>query len=297
MDKLFKVRPFFDHLASAFKEAYHLCQNLSVDKSMVPWRGMLSFRMFIPSKPTRYGVKMYCCCEADTGYVCRMQIYTRAGQHGPEKNHGENVVQCLTEDFLGKGHVIYMDSFFSSVALFEYLREHDTMTVGMVIPGRVGVPRSLHPKELTVKKGEFKYRRKGNLLCLCYHDRKNLLLLSTVHKAEVAVAEPAADEQRPATAKPVAITDYNQHMNGVNSFDQNLGYYSFHRKTIKWWKRMAMHLIHLSKVQAYILYQQKVQAPLSQYEFTKELVRELVSDAPLKRKVYHDWTPLLMAVV
>ncbi|KAK7115112.1 hypothetical protein V1264_001046 [Littorina saxatilis] len=287
-DKLFKVRQLYDHLSDTFKTAYYPRRELSVDESMCPWQGRLNFRMFIPSKPTRYGVKIYCCCEAETGFVCRMQIYTGAGTNGPEKNHGENVVKRLVADFLHKGHVIYMDSFFSSVALYDYLRDNDTMAVGTVIAGRVGVPRCLHPKELKVKKGEFRFRRKGNLLCLRYHDRKNLLLLSTMHTASRGVVAPANNqEQQEAAAppKPVAINDYNQHMNGVDNFDQNLGYYSFHRKTIKWWKRMAMHLIHLAKVQAYILYQQNEQRPKTQVEFTKQLIRELVSDAPLKKSV------------
>ncbi|XP_070207981.1 piggyBac transposable element-derived protein 4-like [Littorina saxatilis] len=285
-DKLFKVRPLFDKLAARFKSAYNPRQELSVDESMVPWRGRLSFRMFIPSKPTRYGIKMYCCCEAETGYVCRMQIYTGAGTNGPEKNHGENVVKRLVADMLGLGHTIYMDSFFSSVALYEYLHSHDTMAVGTVLAGRVGVPRCLHPKTLKLKKGEFVFRRKGNLLCLRMNDRKNVVLLSTIHTAEVAVADEdgAEDGARVPNNKPKVITDYNHHMNGVDTFDQNLGYYSFYRKTIKWWKRMAFHLVHLAKVQSYTLYRQTVRSPLSQYVYTKELIRQMVQDVPLKKK-------------
>ncbi|KAK7095512.1 hypothetical protein V1264_006908 [Littorina saxatilis] len=286
-DKIHKVRPLFDHLATRFKDVYYPQQELSVDESMIPWRGRLSFRMFIPSKPTRYGIKMYCCCEADTGFVCRMQVYTGAGPNGPEKNHGENVVKRLTQDFLGKGHTIYMDSFFSSVALYEYLRQNNTMAVGTVISGRVGMPRSLHPKELKLKKGEFRFRRKGNLLCLRINDRKNVSFLSTRHTAATGEAPPSAhrNQDAPPVTKPVVILDYNANMDGVDNFDQNLGYYSFYRKTVKWWKRMAFHLIHLAKVQAYILYKQQVRRPKTQYEFTKDLIRQLLSDVPLKVKI------------
>lgn len=69
-DKLFKVHPLFDDLATRFKSAYNPEKELSVDESMVPWRGRLSFPMFIvPSKPTRYSIKICCCCEADSGCV------------------------------------------------------------------------------------------------------------------------------------------------------------------------------------------------------------------------------------
>ena len=33
---------------------------------------------FIPSKRERYGVKMYVCCESNTGYLWRFIIYTGA---------------------------------------------------------------------------------------------------------------------------------------------------------------------------------------------------------------------------
>lgn len=37
--------------------------------------------------------------------------------------------------------------------------------------------------------------------------------------------------------KPNVVVDYNLHMKGVDQFDQNLGYYSFHCKTMKRCKR------------------------------------------------------------
>ena len=44
-----------------------------------------------------------------------------------------------------------------------------------------------------------------------------------------------------------------------------------------------MHLIHLAKVQVYILYKESVRKPKSQYEFTKDLIRQLVGNAPMKK--------------
>ena len=54
---------------------------------------------WILSKPTLCGVQIYCCCKGDYGHICQMQAYTGAGLSGSEKNHGENVVKRLTQDF------------------------------------------------------------------------------------------------------------------------------------------------------------------------------------------------------
>ncbi|KAK7473598.1 hypothetical protein BaRGS_00035145, partial [Batillaria attramentaria] len=91
---------------------------------------------------------------------------------GTERNHGAQTVKRMALDFLGKGHTIYMDSFFSKPDLFEWLRERDTMAVGTVLKGREGLPASLHPNTVKLKKGESMFRRKDNLLCYRFKDKK-----------------------------------------------------------------------------------------------------------------------------
>ncbi|KAK7482349.1 hypothetical protein BaRGS_00026368, partial [Batillaria attramentaria] len=198
-DKLYKVRPLFDPLADAFTAAYTPQQDLSIDESMVPWRGRLSFRMFIPSKPTR---------------------------------------------------------------------------------AREGLPASLHPNTVKLKKGESMFRRKDNLLCYRFKDKKkDIFLMSTAHNATDSVAV-GTDRQGNPRRKPKLVDDYNHHMKGVDNFDQHLAYYSFHRKTVKWWKRVAMHMIHLAKVQCFLLYKMSVDKPKGQYEFTLDLVECLTIAVP-----------------
>ena len=43
-------------------------------------------------------------------------------------------------------------------------------------------------------------------------------------------------------------------MTGVDSSAQMLSYYSFTRKTIKWWKKLFFHLFDLAVVNAHILH-------------------------------------------
>ena len=43
-------------------------------------------------------------------------------------------------------------------------------------------------------------------------------------------------------------------MTGVDRSDQMLSYYSFARKTIKWWKKLFFHLFDLAVVNAHILH-------------------------------------------
>ena len=52
-------------------------------------------------------------------------------------------------------------------------------------------------------------------------------------------------------------------MNGVDIADQHSVYYSFIRKTVKWWKKIVFWLIETSMINSYILYKLTVASPKS----------------------------------
>ncbi|KAK7473834.1 hypothetical protein BaRGS_00034941, partial [Batillaria attramentaria] len=90
-DKLFKIRPFLDAFTKACKECYDPKEKIAVDESIMPWKGRLGFKQYIPSKPVKYGIKMYFACESGSGYISRLKIYSgKQGDH-VEKDHGGNV--------------------------------------------------------------------------------------------------------------------------------------------------------------------------------------------------------------
>ena len=75
-DPLFKIRPLYDAFRDRFSQVYVPDEDISIDEGMVPWKGRLSFRQYIPNKPDRFGVKLYIMCESKSGYMCSFNIYT-----------------------------------------------------------------------------------------------------------------------------------------------------------------------------------------------------------------------------
>ncbi|KAK3725586.1 hypothetical protein RRG08_043004 [Elysia crispata] len=63
---------------------------------MMPFCGCVEFRQYLPSKPIKYGMKLYL-CESTSGYVFHMKLFTGANTKGPEGSHGEqmNTWTCL----------------------------------------------------------------------------------------------------------------------------------------------------------------------------------------------------------
>ena len=78
-DKLHKIRPIFNHLTSKFKENYTPGENVTVDESLMLWKGRLGWKQFIRTKRARFGIKSFDLCECKTGYVYDSSIYTGKG--------------------------------------------------------------------------------------------------------------------------------------------------------------------------------------------------------------------------
>ena len=75
-DKLYKVRPMLDILSAAFRAAHEPSQQLSVDEAMVRFKGRSSLKQYMPLKPIKRGFKIWCLCDANSGYLQEFQIYT-----------------------------------------------------------------------------------------------------------------------------------------------------------------------------------------------------------------------------
>ena len=58
-DKLFKVRPLLDHLCDKLGEVYTPSCNISIDESLLLWKGRLGFKQYIPLKRARFGIKCF----------------------------------------------------------------------------------------------------------------------------------------------------------------------------------------------------------------------------------------------
>ena len=55
--------------------------------------------------------------------------------------------------------------------------------------------------------------------------------------------------------QPSCIQRYNKFMNGVDRSDQYLAKYNLLRKCVRWWKTLFFHMIDISLVNSFILFQ------------------------------------------
>ncbi|XP_077437694.1 N-acetyllactosaminide beta-1,3-N-acetylglucosaminyltransferase 2 isoform X1 [Vanacampus margaritifer] len=129
-DKLFKIRPVFNHVVSKFKELFQPGRNICIDEGMMSFQGRLSFKVYNPQKLIKYGIKSYILCDSQTGYCFNMQPYVGISCFLPD------TVFNLLDRLPGNGYTLFMDNFYNSIALCERLLAARTNVCGTLRKNR-----------------------------------------------------------------------------------------------------------------------------------------------------------------
>ncbi|CAD7079151.1 unnamed protein product [Hermetia illucens] len=67
-DKLAPIRNVYDKWVNRLKMCYTVGKNVTEDEQLVPFRGRCPFTQYIPSKPHKYGIKIWCLSDANWKY-------------------------------------------------------------------------------------------------------------------------------------------------------------------------------------------------------------------------------------
>lgn len=269
-DRLYKVRPIIEQLRENIKKTIIPERNLSLDESMIPWRGRLAFRQYIQNKSHKYGIKVYVLTTHD-GFVLNFVIYTGKGTLVTnESTHTEQVVKELMKDYVEKGYWLFMDNFYNSVKLAEDLIKHKTYITGTLRENRKGNPKALFKTKL--RKGEAVFKRKGPVLVTCWKDKRCVRMISTGHKHSMVEVQT----RRGNKLKPQCVIDYNKNMSGIDRSDQMMAYYSSPRKTIRWYRKIFFHLIDISIWNAYYLYRKTKDDKCRLLSFRENIITSLI---------------------
>ena len=144
-----KFSQLLTHSSQKLQVVYTLEEQLSIDS---PFQRCIVCHIYIKGKPHKYGIKMFELCEAKSGYVYHLEVYT--GKHSTNSEHimAVSVVDRLCDKIKGKGHCVYMDRWFSSPKIFEHLWSCKTKAVSTVMSNRKEMPKQAFSTKL--KKGK-----------------------------------------------------------------------------------------------------------------------------------------------
>ena len=145
-DKLFKVREFLNDLNTNFRINYNPHREQAVDEAMIKYKGRTSLKQYMPMKPIKRGIKMWCRADSTNGYLCEFDIYTGKSPQGVQLGLGYSVVTKLCEHVQGHWYTIFCDNFFTSYKLIEELYHNKILCCGTLRSGRKEFPACLYDK-------------------------------------------------------------------------------------------------------------------------------------------------------
>jgi hypothetical protein len=126
-----------DKLNGSYAKYYSLIKHLAVDEIIVLLKGRVIVRHYISKKHKRCGMKLYKLCVSK-GYTYNMTVYL--GKDRKCVTPSMIATHATVTGFIAKnehvGHKLYVDNFFSSLALFDDLHTKTVNCCGTIRPNR-----------------------------------------------------------------------------------------------------------------------------------------------------------------
>lgn len=299
-DKLAPIRHCVELLNTSLLSVYTPGANITIDEMLVEYHGRVSFLQYIPTKPGKFGIKIYWIVDSENSMPLRCLVYIGAKtlsdeEKAPYRTITDALVMLLCRPFLSKrpyllinkifmytySYNIYLvfsdkgrnltgDNFFTNVSLVELLLEKNTSYVGTMRQNRRDLPAISKSIAGRVRKSSVHYYS-GNLTLCSYWDKakKPVLLLSSMHGYQQNNLLAEAE-------KPEMVRCYNDTKAGVDNLDKLIRGYRSKRKCRRWPYGVFFTLLDAGVIAALRLWNENHEHHEEQYLFKKNLAYELV---------------------
>ena len=178
-DRLAAVSDIWNQFLLNLRRHYIPGDTLTVDEQLVAYRGRIPGRTYLPSKPGKYGLKIFWLAEAGSGFALNAKIYTGRNRNGPpERNLGEKVVMSLTEPYHNTGRDIVTDNFFTSHGLATSLLDKRLTLLGTIRAHRKEIPIDLRRKDRPVGSRTYAYDHENKIVILSFRRRIKMFCCS-----------------------------------------------------------------------------------------------------------------------
>ena len=161
--------------------------DICIDESLLMWKGRLSWKQYIPSKRSRFGIKFFVLCESESGFIWNFCVYTgketEFDKRYLEFNISARIVLRLYSDLLDRGYRLYLDNWYISIPLIEKLRSHQTEVVSTIRKNRTGISSNLI--KLLIRLGKCVAKFKNKIMLMKWKDKREIYLASIVHNDNV----------------------------------------------------------------------------------------------------------------
>ncbi|CAB4027539.1 Hypothetical predicted protein [Paramuricea clavata] len=131
-DLTYKFRNVLQHFNSTWAREFELGQNISIDESIVGFKGRHHLVNYIKiKKHHQWGPKEYNLCDAETGY-CHQTVYHTKGLKVSQYGQPFDVCDKLLTGHGNKNHHLVVNNYYTSIALCEEMLKKGIYVTGTV---------------------------------------------------------------------------------------------------------------------------------------------------------------------
>lgn len=210
--------------------------------------------------------------------IC-MKIHLYAGSQDQVvggKDHVKKVMRVLMSNYVHKGHSLYVDNYYSSVGMAEEFLNKNTYITGTLQFNRKGNPvqviiTRLQPNEACIM------HNSNNVTVTKWRDKREISFVSTEHNSEYIQTQ---NKYGNISFKPKVQVKYNKYMRAVDKHDQMLSYYCAEHKTLRWYKKVIIHVIQINIFNAFLMFNLDRETKISLYDFRLQIIEFLLPKKP-----------------
>lgn len=282
-DNLAAIRDIMENFIDNIGEHYVPTENLTIDEMLLSFRGRCSFRVYIPNKPAKYGIKIQALVDAEKFYILKLEVYAGKQPPGPFQlsNKAFDIVNRLVEPITKTNRNVTFDNWFTSYPLMIHLlTQHSLTSVGTVRVNKTCVPESFK-KGTEVTDSRFGFQKDITLVSYVPKKKKIVLVMSTLHH------DKNIDESTGDKRKPEMITFYNKTKAGVDVADELSATYDVSRNSKRWPMTIFYGILNMAAINGIIIYRENntgEKKRMKRRDYIRNLGLELIKDSLRNRQ-------------
>lgn len=284
-----KIKSIMNVVNANCRSNFPIEQYVTVDESMIAFKGRHKSKVYVKNKPTKWGFKAWSLASSKTGYIIHFEYCKGAFGKSSTKEIVCNLALNLPKVEEKLPYFIHCDRYFTSISLLQCLSNYGMYLTGTIMSNRVGIPKEFQKssKELVKNTDQWAMHSSGMLLH-SFHDTKVVTFLTNRHLPNLIIRKRKRGQVQQLA--PEVLVDYNKNARGVDLHDQYMSYYPTARKCRKWWKYLFWNMFDICLSNA--LQIKNIQVGIdgkrqTQLEFRIKLAEELIgSFSSRKQKKY-----------
>ena len=222
-DPFAPIREIWENFIQNCKACYNPSEFCTLDEQLLAFCGHCPFKMYIPNKPAKYGIKIVLLCDNKSKYMLNAEVYLGKGTNTKGLGLAEYFIMNLATLIFGSNRNATMDNWFTSIPVAKklLLTPYEITIVGTLRKNKPEIPSEmLEVRKENFEKTKFCFDDKLTMLSYQSKPHKNVILSSAMHSGTDFISN-----------KPEMIQFYNSTKGGLDAFDQMSAQMSCSRKT------------------------------------------------------------------